>query len=335
TETAVGCCVYEVGAEDEQEWLKDVVPIGRPLANTQIYILNARLQPLPVGATGDLYIGGHGLARGYLSKAELTAESFIPNPFSSSEVGARLYRTGDLARYLPDGNIEFLGRADQQVKVRGFRIELGEIEAALRECANVREAIVVAREEVNERRLIAYLTGESETIAVDDLRRHLQKKLPEYMVPSAFVVLSEMPLLPNGKVNRRALPNLDEVAPVSTRSFVAPRTPIEEELAELWRELLKVEKVGIYDHFFELGGHSLLITQLASRIQKKFQMNVSLRSLFKSPTIAEMTKAILMQQVEQVDKTKVAEMLETVTQLSPDEMKNILEAAAHPLDQVS
>ncbi|MCB8765707.1 amino acid adenylation domain-containing protein [Planktothrix agardhii 1029] len=274
------------------------VPIGRPLSNTQVYILDAFLQPVPVGVAGELHIGGAGLARGYLNRPELTQEKFIPDPFSNYS-DSRLYKTGDLARYLPDGNIEYLGRIDNQVKIRGFRIELGEIETVLSQHSAVKTAIVIAREdETEQKRLVAYVVTQTEGIsapqeqsllAVNELRQFLKAQLPEYMVPSAFVILESLPLTSNGKVDRRALPAPDFQ---SEEQYVAPRNPIEEILASIWVKVLKVEQVGIHDNFFELGGHSLLATQLISRIRKAFKVEMPLRELFVAPTVAALAQVI-------------------------------------------
>ncbi|WP_278973153.1 non-ribosomal peptide synthetase, partial [Planktothrix agardhii] len=274
------------------------VPIGRPLSNTQVYILDAFLQPVPVGVAGELHIGGAGLARGYLNRPELTQEKFIPDPFSNYS-DSRLYKTGDLARYLPDGNIEYLGRIDNQVKIRGFRIELGEIETVLSQHSAVKTAIVIAREdETEQKRLVAYVVPQAEGIsnpqeqsllAVTELRQFLKAQLPEYMVPSAFVILESLPLTSNGKVDRRALPAPDFQ---SEEQYVAPRNPIEEILASIWVKVLKVEQVGIHDNFFELGGHSLLATQLISRIRKSFKVEMPLRELFVAPTVAALAQVI-------------------------------------------
>jgi non-ribosomal peptide synthetase component F len=272
---------------------RQIVPLGRPITNTQIFLLSSAWQPAPIGAPGELCIGGANLGRGYLNRPELTAEKFIPNPFGGKR-GERLYRTGDLARYLPDGAIEYLGRADHQVKIRGFRIELGEIEAALRQHPALREAAVLAREDrTGAKRLVAYVTsGEEPAPTVSELRAFLKGKAPEHMIPSAFVFLEAMPLTPNGKVNRRALPEPDHSRPDLGAAFVAPRTLTEEKLAELWSQLLGVERVGIYDNFFELGGHSLLATQLVSRVRETFGVELSLIKLFESPVIAELAATI-------------------------------------------
>jgi amino acid adenylation domain-containing protein len=270
-----------------------IVPIGRPIANTQIYLLDSQGQPVPIGVPGELHIGGKGLARGYLNRPELSAEKFISNPFSD-EPGARLYKTGDLCRYLPDGNIEFLDRIDNQVKIRGFRIELGEIEAALTQHSAVRASVVVVREdEPGSKRLVAYVVPHPEqALTITELRRFLKDKLPEYMMPSAFMILEALPLTPNGKVNRQALPAPELARPELEKSFAEPRTPIEEVLAAIWIDILRLEQVGIHDNFFELGGHSLLATQVISRLRKVFQVELPLRCLFESPTIAELAETI-------------------------------------------
>jgi len=261
------------------------VPIGRAIANTQILILDENLRLCPPGFTGDLFIGGDGLARGYHGHASLTAEKFIPNAFSHVP-GARLYCTGDRVRYLADGSIEFLGRADEQVKVRGFRVEPGEIEAALSRAPGVRQTTVVTRDYDGDKRLVAYVVGEHGRVSVDQLQKTLRESLPEHMVPSAFVVLDELPLTPNGKVDRRALPAPAEIQTQSDDGYIAPRTPIEELLAGVWAEVLKVERVSTDDNFFELGGHSLLVTRLVSRAQAHFGVELPLKLFFESPTLA-------------------------------------------------
>ena len=233
-------------------------PIGRAIANMQVYVLDERLKPVPVGVVGEVHIGGAGLARGYHKRPELTAERFLPDPFSN-EAGARLYRTGDLARYLPDGNLEFVGRADYQVKVRGYRIELGEIEAVLGQHPLVRETVVVAREEIpGDKQLVAYLVWkEGLSPTTSELRSYLKERLPEYMVPSAFVLLDELPWTPNGKVDRRALPAPEQSRPEQEKVYVSPRTKLESILTGLWQKMLNIDEIGIYDDFFELGGNSL------------------------------------------------------------------------------
>jgi len=261
----------------------DVVPIGRPILNTRLYVLDAGLQPVPVGAPGELYIGGVQVARGYLNRPALTASRFVPDPLGSG-AGSRLYATGDRARWRADGAIEYLGRLDDQVKIRGFRIEPGEIEAALRRHDGVRECVVVVREDApGDRRLVAYVVGGVETGA---LRAHLRQGLPEHMVPSAFIALDLLPLTLNGKLDRKALPAPGLASAEET--YVAPRTPVEEVLAEIWAEVLRLERVGARDNFFELGGHSLLGTRVVSRVRAVFGVELPLRALFESPTVAEL-----------------------------------------------
>jgi len=269
------------------------VTIGKPISNTQCFILDKRLNPLPVGVPGELYVGGDGLARGYLGRPELTAEKFIPDPFCD-DPNARLYRTGDLVRYLSDGNIEFLGRVDYQMKIRGFRIEPGEIEEAIRQQPHIRETVVIAREDQpGIKRLVAYVVlHRKSSLSMNGLRSFLKEKLPNYMVPSAFVVLDSLPLMPNGKVDRKSLPAADVGRPDLEGSFVTPRTPLEETLAGIWCEILGLKEVGINDDFFELGGHSLLATQVMSRVKNALHVEIPLRRLFETPTIAGLADEI-------------------------------------------
>jgi amino acid adenylation domain-containing protein len=265
--------------------------IGRPIANTQVYILDKHLQPVPIGVPGELYVGGAGLARGYLYRPELTAERFLPDPFSGIP-GARLYKTGDLARYLPNGEIEFLGRVDHQVKIRGFRVELGEIEAVLGQHPAVRETVVMAREDApGGKRLVAYMVAD-EPATTSELRRFLKDRLPDYMVPAAFVFLDALPLTPNRKVDRHALPPPGPGRPDMETPFATPRDSFEERLVDIWRQVLGLQRVGIHDNFFELGGHSLLAIQLLSRISTELHAELPLRRLFQSPTIAELATTI-------------------------------------------
>jgi amino acid adenylation domain-containing protein len=278
---------------DELGEIEAAPPIGRPISNVQVYVLDPHLNPVPIGVPGELHIGGDGLARGYLNQPKLTAEKFIPRPFSP-EPGARLYKTGDLVRYRADGQLEFLGRIDQQVKLRGFRIELGEIEAVLRQYCSVREAVVLAREDVlGDKHLVAYLVPHQQSASfVSELRSFLQEKLPEYMIPSTFVLLDGLPLTPNGKVDRRKLPLSEQIRPEMERSCVAPRTPVEKMLAAIWVEILGLQQVGVEDNFFHLGGHSLLAMQLVSRIRNTLHVELPLRRLFESPTIVGLAQAI-------------------------------------------
>jgi len=290
TEATVGTITYRV-EKDQRDYRSWTLPLGRPLANTQIYLLNRHLQPVPMGVPGELHIGGAGLARGYLNRPDLTEEKFIPNPFSN-EPRTRLYKTGDLARYLPDGNIEFLGRIDHQVKIRGFRIELGEIEVMLAQHPAVRETVVIAREDQpGDKHLVAYVVPSQEQLTTSELRRFLKELLPEYMLPSAFVMLEALPLTANGKVDRCALPAPETSSLSKETSFVQPRTPTQEVLAGIWTDILGV-KVGIHDNFFELGGHSLLATQVISRVRKAFCVELPMRHLFELPTVAQLGESI-------------------------------------------
>jgi amino acid adenylation domain-containing protein len=272
------------------EWTEGIVPIGRPISNTQLYVLDDGGDVVPTGVAGELYVGGAGLARGYFGRPDLTAERFVPSPFGDGE---RLYRTGDLARWRADGELEYLGRLDHQVKLRGYRIELGEIEAALVEHPDVHQAVVMAREDSpGDKRLVAYVVGHAEAVAdVAALRVGLKQRLPDYMVPSAIVVLEALPLSPNGKIDRKALPAPEGEA-VIRGAYVAPRTAVEQALASIWREVLKLERVGIDDNFFELGGHSLLATRVMALARDALEMELPLRVLFESPTIRELTEWI-------------------------------------------
>jgi aspartate racemase len=293
TEAIVTATLYEAPqGEDDYSDLTSV-PIGRPLSNRQIYILDRSLQPVPIGVPGELHIGGVGLARGYLDRPELTKEKFIANPFSADPT-SRLYKTGDLARYLPDGNIEFLGRIDDQVKIRGFRIELGEIESVLGQYGAIRQAVVLAREDhPGDKRLVAYaVASPGSNPSASELRSYLQQKLPEYMIPSAYLVLDELPLTPNGKVDRKALPAPDQTRPELNEAFTAPRTATEAVLAGIWSEVLKVDKVGIHDNFFDLGGHSLLAVRVANLIKKRIGRTVRVSSIFQAPTVERMTSVL-------------------------------------------
>ena len=298
--------------------------IGRPIFNTQIYILDRNLQASPIGVAGEMYIGGDGLARGYLNRPGLTAEKFIPNPFSV-EPGARIYRTGDQARYRSDGNIEFFGRLDHQVKIRGFRIELGEIELVLGQHPAVEEAVVIAREDVpGDKRLVGYVVASHEpTPTFSELRSFLKEKLPDYMIPTALVFLDLLPLTPNGKVDRRALPVPDSRRPDIEESFAAPRNAVEEALAEIWAEVLRIEKVGIQDNFFEVGGHSLMATQIISRLSDVFQVEIPLRQLFLYPTIAELA-LIIAEKLEKTEQENVKQLLDEFEDLSDEEAERLL-----------
>jgi len=286
TEAAVDVTHWTCRRDGERE----SVPIGRPLANTQIYVLDRHLQPVPVGVPGELHIGGVQVGLGYHNRPELTAEGFIPDPFSRSPE-ARLYKTGDLCRWLPDGNIEYLGRMDFQVKVRGFRVELGEIEAVLTEHEKVARAVVVFREErPADMRLVAYFVpAPGPTVTITELRQHLRMKLPDYMIPQHFVRLDALPMTPSGKVDRRALPVPQEDRRTE-EGYVAPRSRVEKNIAGIWEELLHVMNIGTHDSFFELGGHSLLLVEMLSRLNKSFDCELSIVDLFRHPTVSALAK---------------------------------------------
>jgi len=300
TEATVIATAFEM-KKDAGDWDSQVaLPIGSPIQNTTTYILDSNLQPTPVGIPGELYIGGLCLARGYLNRPELTAEKFIPDPFGEMP-GARLYRTGDRVRYRADGRIEFIGRADFQVKIRGFRVELGEVETALLRHSSVLETIVIVREDApGDKRMVAYcaLTPEA-NLSATDLRNYLAGLLPEYMTPAAVVLMDSLPKTPNGKIDRRSLPTPEYGRPDTESRYVAPRTPAEELIADIWSQVLSVQKVGAFDSFFDLGGHSLLATQVVSRVRDVFQVELALRSLFENPTVAALAQAI--------DQAKLAE----------------------------
>ncbi len=303
TETTIGSLTLPLRDYDWQHSRAATIPIGRPLPNTRVYVLDADLEPVPVGVPGELFLAGAGVARGYLQQPERTAERFLPDPFvaeqESTGSDARMYRTGDLARWLPEGLLEFLGRADDQVKVRGFRIELGEVEAALLEHALVRQAAVLVRQDSpndtpnndsqngapGEKRLVAYIVPTpGSQLSPDTLRAHLKTLLPDYMIPAAFVLLDKLPLTPNGKIDRQKLPAPESLA--LSKPFVAPSTPTELALAQIWQEVLRKPSISADDNFFDLGGHSLLATQVVSRVRERLNVEMALRSIFETPTIA-------------------------------------------------
>jgi natural product biosynthesis luciferase-like monooxygenase protein/amino acid adenylation domain-containing protein len=302
---------------------KGLVPIGHPFRNMQLYLLDSSLQPVPIGVSGELYIGGLGVARGYLNHQELTASRFIPHPWSL-EPGSRLYKTGDLGRYLPDGTIEILGRIDHQVKLRGFRIELGEIEAVLGQHPMIQDCVVLAREDMpGEKRLVAYVVGSQELTATG-LRSFLQEKLPAYMIPSQFLPLDVIPLTPNGKVDRRALPPPTSVRSELEMTFVSPRTPAEEVVAGIWAKILGVDHIGPHDNFFELGGHSLHGVQMISQLRDIFQVELPLRSLFEKPTVESLVSDIAQLRGGREIIEAIAEVFQEIEHLSEEDIKAIL-----------
>jgi non-ribosomal peptide synthetase component F len=288
TETVVGSCVYELEAGAEESGANGGVPIGHPIRQTEMYLLDQWQQPVAVGVRGEIYIGGAGLARGYWERPELTAERFVPHPYSTRG-GERLYRTGDEGRYLEDGQIEYLGRRDQQVKMRGYRIELGEIEAVLESHARVRQAVVMVREDrAGNQRLVAYLLGCKES-DIEDLKLQVSEKLPAYMAPQAWMIMESFPLTKNGKLDRAAFP----IPERQTRKTASePLTTLQQVVASIWAEVLEIDQVDLNDNFFELGGHSLLGAQVISRVREAFNIDIYLRSLFEQPTLAGFSAAI-------------------------------------------
>jgi amino acid adenylation domain-containing protein len=322
TEATIGCCTFHTKEIDVSQWAPATIPIGRPIANTQIYILDSHLSPVPVGVAGELCIGGKGIAAGYMNQPQQTAERFVADPFAG-ESNARMYRTGDLARFLPDGSVEFLGRIDQQVKIRGFRVEPAEIEIALKRHAGVHQVAVIPLEESGDKKLVAYVVpAGGNRIATEELRSLAQQHLPEYMVPSAFVMLESLPLTANGKLDRRALPAPG--AEQSERAVEAPRNAVEEGVVAIWREVLNLPRIGLNDNFFDLGGHSLLATQVISRVCTRFQVQVPLRVLFETPTVAGLAQVIEQAGPENVG--DVADLLSELENLTDEEAEQLLAA---------
>ncbi len=356
TEGTVWSSVYQIQAQDAQH----AVPIGKPIRNVQLYLLDHHLNPLPIGVSGELYIGGSGLARGYQHSPDLTAARFIPSPFAVSDehIGSRLYRTGDLARYRADGNIEFLGRVDHQVKVRGFRIELEEIETKLRQHPGVQEAVVLAREDrPGDKQLVAYLqisaaqfltysqsssegidpdllTGDllaflsppetsitviGKSLSSQYLQKFLKNSLPDFMVPTVFVFMTTFPLLPNGKLNRKALPEPELVLPAFDREWIEPCNSIERSLLTIWQEVLEINRpFGIHDNFFDLGGHSLLAIQVMGRIQDDFHIELPVASIFEASTIAQLAVLVAQQQIDGQDLGVLESLLDEFEQLADE-----------------
>jgi acyl carrier protein len=329
TEATVGCCTFNTRESDVSMWNPATLPIGKPVANDEIYILDQHLQPVPVGVAGELCIGGTGLAKGYLNQPEQTAERFIQNPFSK-DTSARLYRTGDLARYLPDGNIEFLGRIDHQVKIRGFRVEPAEIEATVKRYPSVKQNVVLPYDDKSgEKRLAAYVVSEG-PIKNEDLRAFLLQQLPDYMVPSAFVMLDSIPLTPNGKVDIRTLPSAEEGRSQAEREFISPRNPEEEKVVAIWTEVLKLEHVSVNDNFFELGGHSLLATQIISRIRSVFRVQMPLHSFLETPTVAGLAEKISQCPPAESEEEEMARLLQELDGLSDEEAERLLATDTDP-----
>ncbi|MBW4672725.1 MAG: amino acid adenylation domain-containing protein [Desmonostoc geniculatum HA4340-LM1] len=319
--TAFTCC-YPIPKQIPENLQS--IPIGKPIGDRKVYLLDKDLHRVPIQVSGELYIGGASVARGYLNQPTLTREKFIPNPFVE---GDTLYKTGDLVRRLPDGNLEFLERIDNQVKIRGFRIELAEIEAVLNQHPDIKQAVAIVRDdEPGNKLLVAYLVTKDNQSTVGAqslaplLRKFLKTKFPDYMIPAAFVFMEEFPLTSNGKINRRALPLPDASQRNLEVAFVTPRTPTEQELATIWAEVLKLKQIGIHDNFFELGGHSLLATQVISRLRETFSIEFPLRYLFENPTIAELAQKVINQQIEQVENDALAQILGEIDGLSEEEV---------------
>jgi amino acid adenylation domain-containing protein len=301
---------YTLRNEDAARW--PILPsVGRCISNSEIYVLDGELQPVPVGVVGELYAGGAAVAREYVNNPAMTAERFLPNPFAR-QPGSRMYKTGDLARFRPDGNVELLGRRDHQVKIRGFRIELGEIEVMLGQHPALREVVVTARgNSAGNRHLVAYVVPEpGHEPKPAELRRFLLEKVPEYMVPSVFAVMERLPVGATGKVDRYRLPEVESTRSLSEESFVAPRNVVEEELASIWAQLLRQERVGVQDNFFSMGGHSLLVVQVATRIRESLGIDVPIQRLFELPTVAELAVEVIQRHVELTDSSELARLLE-------------------------
>jgi amino acid adenylation domain-containing protein len=325
TETTVGALTYGIS---DRPMASETVPIGRPIANTRVYVLDRAGKPVPFGAPGELCIGGAGVAQGYVSNPEQTAAHFVADPFHG-DPGARMYKTGDRVRYTGDGDIEFLGRVDRQVKVHGFRVELGEIETVLQHHPSVRQAVVVARQDkAGATQLCAYVVPAAQTApAADALREHLATRLPEYMVPAAFVALKGLPLTPNGKIDTRALPDPEQARAGRTRPLVPPRNAVEEQVAAIWKQVLDLEAVGVEDDFFELGGHSLLATKVLARVQSAFQVRVPLRTIFHTPTVAGLAAEVEKQR-KAAEEEQMSALLSRLQGLSEAELQEALAEAA-------
>ncbi|WP_165423128.1 non-ribosomal peptide synthetase [Ktedonosporobacter rubrisoli] len=312
TEATIGCTAFHVTQANLEKYSNLAsVPIGKPMNNMQLYVLDNAMNPVPVNVAGELYIGGVCIGSGYLNRPELTAACFVVDPYGQ-EAGTRLYKTGDLARYLPDGAIELLGRIDDQIKFRGFRIELGEIEAVLREHPQVQEAVVILHKRAeNDQQIIAYIhMGSGQTASLNELRTHLKARLPEYMIPSTFIFIEQMPLNTNGKIDRKALPEPDQTARMSAEvQYIAPRNQIEETVAMIWADILNVNPISTQANFFELGGHSLLATQVVSRLLEAFHILIPIRSIFEKPTIAQLSAEIGDTLIEQADNDTLEKLL--------------------------
>jgi len=328
TEATVTTTAFQTTSEKAGALTGDVVPIGRPLPDVRAWLLDTRMQPVPRGVPGELYLGGAGLARGYLGRPDLTAEAFLPDPLSGES--GRLYRTGDCARHRPDGELDFLGRADHQVKIRGFRLELAEVEAALARHPGVREAVALVREDrPGDRRLVAWVDPEpGERPSPADLRAFLAERLPQHAVPSAVLLLDALPTLPSGKVDRAALPTPEPDRSGVTVDYAAPRNAVEQVLASLWAPVLGVERVGVHDDFFELGGHSLLATQVVARVREELEVDLELRHLFEAPTVAGLAAALLADPDRRDRIERAAALTLELSRMSDDEIEAMLATEA-------
>jgi aspartate racemase len=325
TENTTFTCCYAI----KRGSVGGSVPIGHPIAHTQVYILDDEQQPVPIGIPGELYIAGDGLARGYANAVKLTAEKFVPH-LHSAQPGERLYRTGDLSRYLPDGSIEFLGRTDRQVKLRGFRIELGEIEAILNQHEQVRQVVVLARneKETDGKQLVAYIVAlQGHGIPPSELRDHVKKFLPDYMVPGAFVLLDKFPLTENGKVDLSALPLPGELSREPEEIYLAPRNAVERTIVGIWSQLLGVQRIGVNDNFFNLGGHSIFAIQLLSRLNQAFNLDLQIRVIYDQPSLAALAGAIVQIQAEQADSSELNRLLAELEKISDEEAQAMLAKA--------
>jgi non-ribosomal peptide synthetase component F len=323
TETTIAVTVCDLSTY-APALIEKISPIGRPYPNTEVYVLDSKLQPVPIGIPGELHIGGPGVARGYLNRADLTSQKFISNPCSDNPAG-RLYKTGDIVRYHDDGHLEFLGRADNQIKIRGFRVELEEIERAIRSHEAVENCVVIATGG-DDKRLVAYLiTTDGSREAISDLRNVLKTKLPSYMVPATFEVIDEFPLTSSGKINRRALPEPQFNRAISDATVDLPGTPLEEMLLEAWREVLKVDQIGVNENFFDLGGHSLLAARLVSNIRAIFDVELNMVDIFEAPTISSLAEMLYPRVAQTESDSDLAKLIEELAGLSEEEAQMRLE----------
>jgi amino acid adenylation domain-containing protein len=318
TETTIAVTLSELRAESPP--VSGAVSIGRPFANTSLYVLDRLLQPVPIGVAGELYIGGPGVARGYVNRPELTADKFIRSPFAVNS-NDRLYKTGDVVRYRGDGSLEFLGRADNQIKIRGFRVELEDIEQTLRQHDAVKDCVVVFREDLDAR-LIAYVVANRADLA-SELRTFVKSKLPGYMVPATFEMIAALPLAPSGKINRRALPEPKSVEVIS-EAFVAPSTPLEELLASAWQDVLRIPRVSVHDNFFDIGGHSLLAARVVSIVNRSLTVDFGMVDLFQDPTIALLAETLSRRVAERESQPEFEKLLAEVAAMSEEEARQFL-----------